>query len=141
MKTTLDRIASLLAFGIGAAAVFAGGKTLIGKIPNWSVLSWLPLYNYTLGLLIVLIVAPLLWKGSRLSGPTAIVTLGINTAVLILLETAFAAKVAPESIQAMILRVAVWLVISVLIIIGSRWRISTAQAHIRGESAENHLLK
>jgi len=31
LKTTLDKIASILAFIIGAMAIFAGGQALLGK--------------------------------------------------------------------------------------------------------------
>lgn len=141
MKTTLDRIASVLAFAIGVMAVYAGGKVLMGRIPDWSVLSWLPLYNYTLGLLIVMIAVPLLWKGGRSSLATAIVTLSINAGVLILLQTAFDGRVAAESIRAMTQRVAVWLVILVLALVGSRVRKTATRPQFSGETLHSKVMR
>ena len=42
MNTTLNKIAAILAFGIGAMAVFAGGKVLLGNDPGYYVINWLP---------------------------------------------------------------------------------------------------
>lgn len=109
------RVAALLALVIGAMAVYAGGKTLIGKLPNWSVLSWLPLYNYTLGLLAVIWAAPLLWRASKLARPLAIATFLVHTTVMVVLQTAFAGKVAAESLEAMWVRLFVWAGILVLL--------------------------
>jgi len=53
MKTTLNKIASILAFGIGAMAIYAGVKPLLGNNPGYNVLNWLPLYNYTMGILTI----------------------------------------------------------------------------------------
>lgn len=57
MKTYRIKIASLLAFIIGAMAIFAGGRTLLGADPGYYVINWLLLYNYTLGILTVFVTA------------------------------------------------------------------------------------
>ena len=51
MNTTFNKIASVLAFIIGGMAIFAGGKVLLGNDPGYYVINWLPLYNYTIGIL------------------------------------------------------------------------------------------
>ncbi len=111
MKTTLNKIASILAFGIGAMAIYAGIKPLLGNNPGYNVLSWLPLYNYTMGILTVFITAILIWKNSRLAMPTAIGTFGIHSVVMVILQTAYRGIVAPDSLQAMTTRLIVWAII------------------------------
>ena len=49
-RTALHRLAAGLAFVIGAMAVFAGGQVLLGQLPDYYVIDWLPSYNLTLGL-------------------------------------------------------------------------------------------
>ncbi|MBI3163511.1 MAG: hypothetical protein HYZ24_02430, partial [Chloroflexi bacterium] len=46
MNTTLTKISSILAFIIGAMAVFAGGQVLLGNLPDYCVINWLPVYNF-----------------------------------------------------------------------------------------------
>jgi hypothetical protein len=120
MKTTLNKIASIMAFGIGAMAIYAGIKPLLGNNPGYNVLSWLPLYNYTMGILTVFITAILIWKNSRLAMPTAIGTFGIHSVVMVILQTAFRGIVAPDSLQAMTIRLIVWAVILGLMFAQSR---------------------
>ena len=61
MNTTFNKIASVLAFIIGGMAIFAGGKVLLGNDPGYYVINWLPLYNYTIGILTIFITAILIW--------------------------------------------------------------------------------
>jgi hypothetical protein len=116
------RIAALLALVIGASAALAGGQTLIGKVPNWTILSWLVVYNYTMGFLAVLWAAPLIWTSSKFARPVAIATLSVHAIVMLVLQTAFAGKVAPESQAAMWFRLATWAVILGLIYLPARLR-------------------
>ena len=111
MKTTLTKIASILAFGIGGMAVFAGGKVLLGNDPGYYVINWLPLYNYTMGILTLFVTAVLLWTDSRYAMPAGIGTFGLHAIVMLILQTAYRGIVAPDSIQAMTLRLIVWAVI------------------------------
>ncbi|OJX43837.1 MAG: hypothetical protein BGO78_02415 [Chloroflexi bacterium 44-23] len=111
MKTTLTRIASILAFIIGAMAVFAGAKVLMGNDPGYYVINWLPLYNYTIGILTVFITAVLIFTNSRFAVPAAIGTFSLHALVMIILQTAYRGTVAPDSIQAMTIRLIVWAII------------------------------
>jgi hypothetical protein len=120
MKDYLNKIAALLAFGIGAMAIYAGVKPLLGNNPGYNVLSWLPLYNYTMGILTVFITAILIWKNSRLAMPTAIGTFALHSIVMVILQTAYRGIVAPDSLQAMTTRLIVWLVILGLMFTQSR---------------------
>lgn len=111
MKTTLTKIASILAFIIGAMAVFAGAKVLMGNDPGYYVINWLPLYNYTIGILTVFITAVLIFTNSRFAVPAAIGTFSLHALVMIILQTAYRGTVAPDSIQAMTIRLIVWAII------------------------------
>lgn len=120
MKTTFNKIASILAFIIGGMAIFAGGKVLLGNDPGYYVINWLPLYNYTIGVLTIFITAILIWVNSRLAKPAAIATFSINAIVMLILQTAYRGIVAPDSIQAMTLRLTVWVIILALMFFQSR---------------------
>ena len=89
MKTHLNKIASILAFIIGAMAIFAGGQALLGKDPGYYVINWLLLYNYTIGILTVFVTAILIWKNGRWALPAAIGTFSIHALVMLVLQTAY----------------------------------------------------
>jgi hypothetical protein len=131
MNKTLDRIAAVLALILGLMGVFAGGQAMLGKLPGWNVISWLPVYNFTVGLLAALLVAPLIWRGSRYAMPAALAIFGANVVVVLVLQLAFRDAVARESMMAMFLRLGVWLVILALMWV-SRFRrgrpVATASA-------------
>lgn len=114
MHTLFNKIAAILAFIIGLMAVFAGGQVLLGRVPGYNVIDWLPLYNYTLGVATVLLTAGLLWIDSRLALPAAMGTFGLHVAVTLTLLTVYRGVVAAESLQAMTLRLAVWVIILAL---------------------------
>ena len=120
MNTTLNKIASVLAFIIGAMAVFAGGQVLLGKLPDYYVINWLPVYNYTVGILTMFITAILLWTNHRFALPVAVATFGIHTLVMLILQTAYREMVAIDSIVAMIIRLTAWLIILALMYFQSR---------------------
>jgi hypothetical protein len=120
MNRTLSKIAAVLAFVIGAMAVFAGGQVLLGRDPGYYVIDWLPVYNFVLGVLTVLIVAPLIWRSSRYALPAAAATLAAHTLVLAILLAAYRDVVASDSIRAMIVRIVAWLVILTLLVVQSR---------------------
>lgn len=115
MNTTLNKIAAVLAFIIGAMAVFAGGQVLLGKAPDYYVINWLPLYNYTIGAATVLLTASLLWLNSRFALPAAIGTLSLHAVVMVILLTVYSSVVATNSLQAMTLRLTVWVIIPVML--------------------------
>ncbi len=116
MNKTLNKVAALLAFIIGAMAIFAGGQVLLGKDPGYYVINWLPVYNFTLGVLSFFITAILIWKGSKHALPAAIGTFSVHAVVMLVLQTAYRDVVAVDSIQAMTLRLAVWLIIMALMV-------------------------
>ncbi len=111
MKTTFNKIASVLAFVIGAMAVFAGGKVLLGNDPGYYVINWLPLYNYTIGILTLFITAILIWTNSRSAMPAATGTFSLHAIVMLILQTAYGGVVASDSIRAMTVRLIVWAII------------------------------
>ena len=108
MKNNYQKIAAILAFIIGAMAVFAGGQALLGKDMGYYVINWLLLYNYTAGLLTVFITAFLIWTHSRFAMPAALGTFGLHALVMLLLQTAYRGVVAPDSLRAMTVRLVAW---------------------------------
>lgn len=114
MNAILTKIPSILAFLVGAMSIFAGGMVMRGWKPGYSVLSWLPVYNFVIGLL-TLIPAYLLWVDNRYAWTASIVTFGVHTIVLLLLLAAFRGQVAAQSIGAMSFRVVVWIIILALL--------------------------
>jgi hypothetical protein len=107
----LNKIASVLAFILGALAIFAGGQVLIGRDPGYYVIPWLVLYNYTIGILTVFNTAIFIWNKSRIALPAAIGTFGLHALVMLVLQTAYRSVVAPDSVRAMTLRLVVWAII------------------------------
>lgn len=114
MNAILTKIPSILAFLVGAMSIFAGGMVMRGWKPGYSVLSWLPVYNFVIGLL-TLIPAYLLWVDNRYAWTASIVTFGVHTIVLLLLLATFRGQVAAQSIGAMFFRVVVWIIILALL--------------------------
>lgn len=110
-RTVLNRLASGLALVIGAMAVFAGGQVMLGKIPDYYVVGWLPIYNLTLGFVSALFASVVIWRNSGLALPTAIVILGLHAVVMLLLLTAYRPVVAVDSLRAMSIRLVVWTII------------------------------
>ena len=111
MNTSLNKIAAVLAFVIGAMAVFAGGQVLLGKLPDYYVINWLPVYNYTIGILTVFVTVALIWTKHRLAMPVAIATFGVHSLVMLVIQTAYRDVVATDSIMAMTIRMTVWIII------------------------------
>lgn len=108
MNTILSKVASILALIIGGMAVFAGGKVLLGEDLGYYVINWLPLYNYTAGILTVCVTAILIWRRSRFALLAAIGMFSLHALVMLILQTAYRGVVAPDSVRAMIIRLAVW---------------------------------
>ena len=120
MKITLNKIAALLALIIGGMAVFAGGSALLGRDPGYYVINWLLLYNYTVGILTVLVTTVLIWTKSRLALPAAIATFGVHALVMLTLQVAYRGVVAPDSIVAMTVRLIAWAIILALMFAQAR---------------------
>lgn len=125
MKINLNKIAAVLAFIIGAMAVFAGGQVLLGNLPDYYVINWLPVYNYTIGILTVFVTAILIWSRHRLAMPAAIATFGIHTLVMLILQTSYRDVVAIDSIVAMTVRMTVWVIILALLYVQARKKLVT----------------
>ena len=123
----LNKIASVLAFIIGAMAIFAGGQViLLGKEMNYHVINWLPYYNFTMGLITFLVTGLLIWKNNRYAMPAAVATFVAHALVMITLLIGYKGVVAPESIKAMTVRLVVWAVILALMYLDSRAQHPTA---------------
>src|SRR5574338_356111 len=121
-QNTPGRIASILALVIGAMAVFAGGKVLLGILPDYYVIDWLPVYNFTMGVISVFFSSIVIWKNSRFAMPMAGGTFGLHLIVMTVLVTAYREVVAPDSIVAMTVRLVVWAVIVGLLIVQQQSR-------------------
>lgn len=120
MKTVYARIAAVLAVVIGVMGVAAGGPVLLGRTPGWPVITWLPVYNFAAGAVTVLVTSILLWKNHRLAAAAALITLGLHTLVMIVLQTVYPDAVAAQSLQAMTIRIATWLAIVGLLYLQGR---------------------
>ena len=116
IKNTLNRIASILALAIGLMAVFAGGKVLIGVLPDYYVIDWLPIYNFTMGVVSAFFSSIVIWKNGKFAMSVAIGTFGLHAVVMLILQTAYHEVVAPDSIVAMNVRLTVWAIITGLLI-------------------------
>jgi len=119
-KPILNKIASVLVFVIGAMAIFAGGKVLLGILPDYYVIDWLPPYNFIVGAVSVLFSSIVIWKNNKFAIPAAIGTFGMHAIVMLVLQTAYREVVAPDSIVAMTVRLVVWAVILTLLIVQQR---------------------
>ncbi len=120
MNTTLNKIASVLAFILGALSILAGGMAMRGWSPGYFVLNWLPVYNFIMGALTVSVPAILIWRNSRYAMAAAIATFSAHATVTLLLLSAFRGTPAAESILAMTFRLVVWLIILSLLFFQSR---------------------
>jgi uncharacterized membrane protein len=120
VKQPLFKAAAVLAFIIGAMALFAGGQVLLGRDPGYYVIDWLPIYNFVMGALTVLVVVPLIWRGSRWALPAALATFVAHSLVMVALRTAYSDVVAPDSLRAMTIRMVAWLLILALLLVQTR---------------------
>jgi hypothetical protein len=116
---SLNQIASVLAFIIGIMSIAAGGKAMLGWNPGYSVLTWLPVYNFVMGIL-ALIPAVFIWTNDRYALLASIATFGIHSIVLLILFTVFRGKVAYQSIAAMAFRLVTWTAILTLMYFQAR---------------------
>ena len=119
MSMSLNQIASVLAFLVGIMSIVAGGKAMQGWNPGYSVLTWLPVYNFVMGIL-ALIPAVLIWINHRYAMITSIATFGIHAIVLLILFAAFRNTVAYQSLAAMAFRMITWVAILTLMYFQAR---------------------
>ncbi|MCC6298858.1 MAG: hypothetical protein IT314_06145 [Anaerolineales bacterium] len=113
MNALLAKLPSLFAFLVGVMSILAGGMVLRGWQPGWNVITWLPAYNFVVGLW-TLIPAYLLWINHRYAFAASIVTFGLHAIVILLLLTVFRNTAAFQSLGAMTFRVVTWIAILVL---------------------------
>lgn len=116
LKNVLNKIAAGMAFIIGAMAIFAGGKVLLGILPDYYVINWLPIYNFAIGVISVIFSSIAIWKNTKLAIPVAIGTFGLHTVVMLILQTAYRDVVAPDSVAAMTVRLIIWAIITGLLV-------------------------
>jgi hypothetical protein len=76
----------------------------------------LPVYNYTVGILTVSVTVALLWMGNRLALPAALTTFTLHAVVVLVLLAAYREVVAVDSLVAMTIRLAAWMIILALIL-------------------------
>jgi hypothetical protein len=120
MNNKLRKTAAVIAFIMGVMAIFAGGQVvLLGKIMDYYVIDWLPIYNFIVGIFSVF-AAIIIWKGSKIVMPVAIAILASHVTVMLVLLTAYRDVVAQDSIMAMTVRIVAWIIIIVLVIIQAR---------------------
>lgn len=114
MRTTALVRMSASAFAIlfGLATLFAGGRVLLGSDPGYLVFRPLLIYNTTMGLAYVATGWLLLRRsGWARPGAGAIFTINLLVLVVIVLVYRSGGGVAVDSLRAMSLRTAVWLLI------------------------------
>ena len=120
MSSIYRKIAAVIAFAIGAMSIFAGGQVVLGKVMDYYVIDWLPIYNLIVGLITVFITAIIIWRGSKFAMPAAIATFISHSAVMLVLQIAYKDVVAPDSIKATTVRIVLWAIILTLMIVQSR---------------------
>jgi hypothetical protein len=111
MNTKRFKVAAILAAIIGAMAVFSGGRVLLGNLPDYYLIDWLPVYNFTIGVASLLVTAVLIWKQHRYAWPAAVTTLSLHALVMLILLTAYWNVVAVDSLVAMTVRMVTWIII------------------------------
>jgi len=134
MNKLYSKLAAGLAAIIGLMAIVSGGRVLLGELPDYYLIAWLPVYNFTIGLLSAGVTSVLLWRNSRYAGAAALATLALHTTVMIILQTAYQDVVATESIRAMTIRIMTWLVIQGLLLL--QWR----RDRVRIAGSRGHAL-
>lgn len=120
MKPSRTKIAAVLALLMGALAIFAGGRVLLGVLPDYYVIDWLPVYNFTVGVITVFVTAGLLWKSHRLARPAVVITFTGHALVMAILLVFYGAVVASDSLAAMSARLLAWAAILSLLFVQPR---------------------
>jgi hypothetical protein len=106
-------IASIIALLIGGMSVISGSLVLLNyKIPDYTVLNWLVIYNVIFGAISIL-AAFLIWKNNSIAKKMVVFILASHTFIAIYL-TFFIESVALESIKAMSFRISIWILIYLL---------------------------
>jgi len=120
MSSIYRKIAAAIAFAIGAMSIVAGSQVVLGKVMDYYVIDWLPIYNLIVGLISVFITAILIWRGSKFAMPAAVATFVSHSAVMVVLQIAYQDVVATDSIKATTVRIVLWAIILFLMMLQSR---------------------
>ena len=113
---TIKKIGVGLAFFIGVMSVFAGSKVLLGiDGKEYNVLIGLVAYNVAFGVISIL-TSYLLWKENKLGKLLMSFVLIAHLITLIYISN-FSETAATESKMAMLFRLSIWVVISVLYVV------------------------
>ena len=111
----LTKSASVIAVVIGILPIITGTKVLTGTFtPNYTVLTWLVIYNITAGFLSIA-AGILIWKPKKISFTLTSVIAAAHITVLSLLLTVFSSTVSTNSVKAMVFRSVVWIVIFIIV--------------------------
>lgn len=121
MNTILSKIAAVLAVIIGGMAIAAGGQVMLGKVQDYYVIDWVPVYNFTVGVISAFLTSILIWKNHSLALPAAVATLVAHSLVMVILRTIYQDVVAVDSVVAMTLRISTWVIIVALLVV-RRWK-------------------
>ncbi len=112
------RTAAILAFIIGAMAVFVGARVaLLNRGMPYYVIGWLPIYNLILGVLSIFPLTFLIWKKAKFAIPASITILASHSVVLLILLVAYLGTVSVFSLGAMIFRIIIWIIILRLLLL------------------------
>ncbi len=116
IETYFIKAAALLAFFIGMMSIIAGSMVLLGiDSKTYNTLPWLIIYNIVLGVLSIF-AAYLIWTAKKNNKLIVIFIVFSHSMILIYLRF-FSDAAALESVQAMLFRVVIWLIIIVLFMI------------------------
>lgn len=116
-----QRAVAIVAVLFGLATIFAGGRVLLGADPGYVVFRPLLIYNVGMGL--AYIAAGLLIRRNLRHGRlTAAAIFGLNLVVLAVIVVLYRSgeAIAGDSLRAMTFRTAVWLILFLALVWGSR---------------------
>jgi len=119
-SSTPQKIASIIALIVGVMSIYAGSKVLLGiDFKNYNVLVWLVSYNVIFGFISVA-VSYLIWSNNKKATMLILFVLSMHFAVFLYLKF-ISTTAASESINAMIFRTTIWIIIVILTILAPRY--------------------
>ncbi len=117
MKKTIRIISAIIAILFSLLTIVEGSKVLLGITnQDYTVFTPLLIYNVILGI-VGLYVGAAIWFNNKKALASTKIVLIMHSAVLVIVITLYLLSnvVAMHSVQAMIIRVIVWVVISILV--------------------------
>lgn len=115
-RKILQRGAAVIAFGFSLLTIIEGSRVLLHIVqPDYIVLQWLLIYNVVMGVVGV-VTSVALWMNHRTARTFAVMIMLAHFVVLAIVAAIFHSNgnVSAHSIQAMILRTGIWLLIAFL---------------------------